>query len=218
MMPIAPASFSEKSSHIATQKNVRKTPIWAAAPNSINLGFDKHRRKIGHRADAQKDQRRIDALADAEVKIAQHAAGVIDAQRHAFDDGDVADDRAHSDRHQQQRLVVFPDRQRDEHDSDQDHDRVAERHRREAGRLQELEKDIHQISNARSSVAGIALPFPLRSLFSRKLPVQFGVQHEADRRQRSTVFGNRTFGINFPGRLCRMPLLHLWPDLGHELK
>ncbi len=100
-----------------------------------------HRGKIGHRADAQEDQWRIDAPADSKVQIAEHTSGlifnlavcndpfmhVVDTQGHSLSHRNVANDGSHADRYQQQWFVVFLNRQNHEHDPDQDHEYVSRR-------------------------------------------------------------------------------------------
>ena len=123
---------------------VRNTPIWAAAPSKTSFGFDSIVEKSVIAPMPRKIKRRKHTLADAEVDVIQHAAFVVRTQRHALDHGDVPHDHAEANRQQQQRLVVFDDRQRDEHDADHDHRDVADREVEKAGRIEELLEDLHQ--------------------------------------------------------------------------
>ena len=60
-----------------------------------------HGREIGHRADAEKDQRRKDPLADAKVDVVEHAAFVVHADGHAGDRREITHDAAEANRQQQ---------------------------------------------------------------------------------------------------------------------
>ncbi len=82
-------------------------------------------------------------MTDAEIDIAQHAAFVIDAQRHSGDGGDVADDHAEADGDQQQRLVILGDRQGDEDNADDDHQQMPPGQGHEAGILEKVAEQFH---------------------------------------------------------------------------
>ncbi len=73
-------------------------------------------------------------MADTKVQILQHATVIVNAERHAWNGGNVAHDGAHADWNQQKRFVVFLDRQENEHDPDKDHDQVFPCYGHESGR------------------------------------------------------------------------------------
>ena len=110
------------------------------------LRIRQHDRKVGHRADTEKNERGKDTGLDTEVNISQHAPFVIDAKRHTCHRRNVANNDPHANRDEQQRLIMFHDRQHDKCNADADHNCVAKRQVRVSCRPEKLLKDLHQFA------------------------------------------------------------------------
>ena len=88
------------------------------------LGVRNQRREVGHGAHAEEDQRRIDAVTDAEIEVVEHRAFLVDADSVAGHHRDIADDDTETDRHQQHGLELVFDGKIEEEAPHGDHDEV----------------------------------------------------------------------------------------------
>ena len=88
------------------------------------FGVRNQRREVGHGAYAEEDQRRIDAVTDAEIEVVEHRAFLVDADSVAGHHRDIADDDTETDRHQQHGLELVFDGEVEEEAPHGDHDEV----------------------------------------------------------------------------------------------
>ena len=101
-------------------------------------------REVRHGPDAEEYQWRVPAVLHAVVQDVQHGVLFVDADLEADagrgieEEGDVADDHAESDRHEQQRLPMLDNTQGDETQADADHQQVLPGAVGKSGKLPEL--------------------------------------------------------------------------------
>ena len=135
MMAMAAATADGKPSASAS-RNAEKMPSCAAAPSSSEDWAGDQRTEISHRADAEKDDGRIDRVLYALIEDPEHAgARAVDRRVQQTGERKVGEQHAECDRNEQQRLKSFADAEIQQHERNQDHDQAARifEKRREAG-------------------------------------------------------------------------------------
>ena len=110
--------------------------------------------EVGHRADAQEDQRRVNAQFDTLVQVVHHRAFFLRVHADVFRSGNVAQDHTETDGNQQQGFESPEDGQHDVGKADDDHDEVSVVDVGERGGFQEVLKSVQRFVEDVSAGSG----------------------------------------------------------------
>ncbi len=139
---------SQRSQRQRTEQGGEDTEL-GCRPEQQRLGVGQHRTEIGHCSDTHEDQQRKHAGRQADLIEQVQDASSLTHVRHR----DVRQDAAETDRNQQQRLKTLADRQIDQPQADEDHQRLPGLEVIKTGSLPQLEQLIHATPLKRCSTS-----------------------------------------------------------------